>query len=43
MSRWKKKDKNKSQMEILELKSKISEVKKIIMGLITNWRWQTKG
>lgn len=43
MSRWEKKDKNKNQMEIPELKTKISEAKNLIMGLIANWRCQKKG
>ena len=29
-------------MEIPELKTKISEVKNLLMGLITNWRCQKK-
>ena len=33
----------KNQMESPELKTKISEMKNIFIGLITNWRCQNKG
>ena len=43
MSRWEKENKNKNQMEIPELRTKISETKNLLMDLRANWRCHKKG